>query len=88
MFIFLFLTPDPSKPFAWDGAGASIFRGATSGGQDDEGDDGEVVASNDIHFEPIVQVPGKQSSVHWKARLHCHLQSDTLIHNFYMTYIK
>lgn len=43
---------DPSKPFHWEGAGQRLF-GAVGGG----GEEGEVVPSDDIHFEPVIPLP-------------------------------
>lgn len=49
---------DSDKPFSWTGAGSSLFASpvaASPGGED--GDDGEVAPSADVHFEPLVSLP-------------------------------
>ena len=48
------LTFSESQQFSWQGAGASVFGGRTAG---EAGDEDEVAPSDDIHFEPIVQLP-------------------------------
>ncbi|CAH1780686.1 unnamed protein product [Owenia fusiformis] len=45
---------DSNKPFSWSGAGKSVFGESK---EHVEGDDNEVVPSDDIHFEPIVSLP-------------------------------
>ena len=47
--------PD-SKPFAFAGAGSSLFS-SISAPQDGEGEDGEIAPSPDVQFEPLVSLP-------------------------------
>ncbi|KAL8618871.1 hypothetical protein ACOMHN_000878 [Nucella lapillus] len=47
---------DPSKPFHWAGAGQRLF-GKGVGGGGEGGEEGEVVACDDIHFEPVIPLP-------------------------------
>ena len=48
------LLTDSGKPFHWAGAGQQLFG---KGGGGEEGEDGEVVPSDDIHFEPVIPLP-------------------------------
>ncbi|GAB1608701.1 hypothetical protein Ahia01_001154500, partial [Argonauta hians] len=53
---------DKSKPFSWQGAGQKLFGSKQSPssahrGGDDDDDDEEVVSNDDIHFEPIIDLP-------------------------------
>lgn len=47
---------DSSKPFSWKGKGSQVFGQVPTVVEDENPDDGDVVPSQDIHFEPVVQL--------------------------------